>query len=42
MTKLARVKYENDVINKKELAFIENELLKDIQGLLKQVDAMQF
>ncbi len=42
MTKLAKIKYENDICNKQELLFIENELLKDIQSLLKQVDAMHF
>ena len=42
MTKLARVKYENDSMNKKEFAYIEKELLKDIQNMLKQVDKMQF
>lgn len=42
MTKLAKVKYENDDYTKQELIFIESELLKDIQNLLKQVDAMKF
>lgn len=42
MSKLATVKYENDVYNKKELIFIEAEMLKDIQAILKQVDAMNF
>lgn len=42
MTKLAKVKYENDDYTKQELIFIEAELLKDIQGILKQVDAMKF
>ncbi len=42
MTKLAKVKYENDDYTKQELIFIEAELLKDIQSLLKQVDAMHF
>ena len=42
MTKLAKVKYENDDYTKQELTFIEAEILKDIQGLLKQVDAMKF
>ncbi len=42
MTKLAKVKYENDDYTKQELIFIEAELLKDIQSILKQVDAMKF
>lgn len=42
MTKLAKVKYENDSMNKKELVYIEKELLKDIQNMLKQVDKMCF
>lgn len=42
MTKLAKVKYENDDYTKQELIFIEAELLKDIQNLLKQVDVMKF
>ena len=42
MTKLAKVKYENDDYAKQELIFIEAELLKDIQSILKQVDAMKF
>lgn len=42
MTKLAKVKYENDDYTKQELIFIESELLKDIQNLLKQVDAIIF
>ena len=42
MTKLARMKYENDDCNKQELLFMESELLKDIQNILKQVDAMHF
>lgn len=42
MTKLAKVKYENDDYTKQELIFIEAELLKDIQAILKQVDAMKF
>lgn len=42
MSKLAKVKYENDDYTKQELIFIEAELLKDIQSLLKQVDAMHF
>ena len=42
MTKLAKVKYENDDYTRQELVFIEAEILKDIQGLLKQVDAMRF
>ncbi len=42
MTKLAKVKYENDDYTKQELIFIEAELLKDIQAILKQIDAMKF
>ena len=42
MSKLAKVKYENDNYTKQELIFIEAELLKDIQNMLKQVDAMHF
>ena len=42
MQKLARVKFENEDYTRQELTFIESELLNDIQGLLKQVDAMQF
>lgn len=42
MSKLARVKYENEDYTKQELIFIEAELLKDIQSMLKQVDAMHF
>lgn len=42
MTKLAKVKYENDDYTKQELIFIEAEVLKDIQAILKQVDAMKF
>ena len=42
MSKLAKVKYENDDYTKQELIFIEAELLKDIQNMLKQVDAMHF
>lgn len=42
MTKLAKVRYENDNYTKQELIFVEAELLKDIQAILKQVDAMQF
>ena len=42
MTKLAKIKYENDDCNKQELLFIESEILKDIQAILKQVDAMHF
>lgn len=42
MSKLARVKYENEDYTKQELIFIEAELLKDIQNILKQVDAMKF
>lgn len=42
MSKLAKVKYEHDDYTKQELIFIEAELLKDIQAILKQVDAMHF
>ena len=42
MSKLARVKYENEDYTKQELLFIEAELVKDIQNILKQVDAMHF
>ncbi len=42
MAKLAKIKYEKDVCNKQELLFMESELLKDIQSILKQVDAMHF
>ena len=42
MTKLAKVKYENDDYTKKELLYIEAEVLNDIQNILKQVDAMKF
>ena len=42
MTKVAQVRYENDDYTKQELLFIEAEMLKDIQAILKQVDAMQF
>ena len=42
LNKLAKVKYEGESCNKQELLFIENQLLIDIQSLLKQVDAMQF
>lgn len=42
LAKLARVKYEKDSYTKQELIFIEAELLKDIQSILKQVDAMHF
>lgn len=42
MLKLAKVKYEHDDYTKQELLFIEAELLKDIQSILKQVDAMHF
>lgn len=42
MSKLAKVKYENEDYTKQELLFIEAELLKDIQSMLKQVDAMRF
>lgn len=43
LTKLANVKYENDkYASRKELMLIEAELIKDIQYMLKQVDAMHF
>lgn len=42
MTKLAKVRYENDDYTKQELTFVEAELLNDIQGILKQVDEMKF
>lgn len=43
LTKLANVKYEKDkYASRKELMLIEAELIKDIQYMLKQVDAMHF
>ena len=42
MLKLAKVKYEGDDYTKQELMYIEAELVKDIQHMLKQVDAMRF
>lgn len=43
MLKIAKVKYENDAdYTKDELMFIEAELVKDIQNILKQVDTMRF
>lgn len=42
MLKLAKVKYERDDYTKKELAYVESELLTEIQSILKQVDAMKF
>ena len=43
MLKIAKVKYENDTdYTKDELMFIEAELVKDIQNILKQVDTMRF
>lgn len=43
LTKLAKVKYEKDkYASRKELMLIEAELIKDIQYMLKQVDAMHF
>ena len=42
MSKIAKVKYENEDYTKQELLFIEAELVKDIQNILKQVDAMHF
>lgn len=42
MLKLAKVKYEQDYFTKQELLYIEAELVKDIQHILKQVDTMKF
>ena len=42
LNKLAKIKYEGDKCNKQELLFIENQLLTDLQAMLKQVDPMQF
>ena len=42
MSKIAKVRYENEDYTKQELLFIEAELVKDIQNILKQVDAMHF
>lgn len=42
MSKIAKVRYENEEYTKQELLFIEAELVKDIQNILKQVDAMHF
>ncbi len=42
MSKIAKVKYENEDYTKQELLFIEAELVKDIQNILRQVDAMHF
>ncbi len=42
LTKIAKVRYEHDDYTKQELIFIEAELIKDIQNMLKQVDAMHF
>lgn len=42
MLKLAKVKYEGDDYTKKELLYIEAELVKDIQNILQQIDAMNF
>ena len=42
MAKVAKVRYENDDYTKQELLFIEAEMFKDIQSILKQVDAMKF
>ena len=42
MSKIAKVRYENDDYTKQELLFVEAELVKDIQNILKQVDAMHF
>ena len=40
--KIVKVRYENEDYTKQELLFIEAELVKDIQNILKQVDAMHF
>lgn len=42
MSKIAKVRYENEEYTKQELLFIEAELVKDIQNILKQVDVMHF
>ncbi len=42
LSKLARVKYENEDYTKQELIFIEAELLKDMQVMLRQIDGMRF
>ena len=42
MSKIAKVRYENEDFTKQELLFIEAELVKDIQNILKQVDVMHF
>lgn len=42
LSKLARVKYENEDYTKQELIFIEAELLKDMQVMLRQIDSMRF
>ena len=42
ISKIAKVRYENEDYTKQELLFIEAELVKDIQNILKQVDAMHF
>lgn len=42
LSKLARVKYENEDYTKQELIFIEAELLKDMQMMLRQIDGMRF
>lgn len=42
MSKIAKVRYENEDYTKQELLFIEAELVKDIQNILKQVDVMHF
>ena len=42
MSKIAKVRYENEDYTKQELLVIEAELVKDIQNILKQVDAMHF
>lgn len=42
LSKIAKVKYDHDRYTREELAYIESELLNDIQSILKQVDAMRF
>ena len=42
LSKLARVKYENEDYTKQEFIFIEAELLKDMQMMLRQIDGMRF
>ena len=38
--KLARVRWENEYLDKKYIAYTESELFKDIQNILKQIDVM--